>query len=279
MNIQKKLYLVLTTIGIAIYGITLYSCNADEQIPNINVQTKDFSQYLHIENYLSKKVFNKAEKDILKEALYRVKKNIAQNENGMYICKTAEELNISYDIYRDLSTIIEIGNNLGVHANTHRVMKRSENAWDLDPCGWAQDYVNDYLSDKDGGEFAQECFNNYWSGTGNNMTLSSNRFEDIKKYIKKPSSPYGMDLLGKNGKTYYTQQVSFYGTPYHYSLGTATVTYDLNLNPVGLSDTYDFDPKSWGDRDAKSEAMTRAVNIVGSICDASSFKISYGVTK
>lgn len=48
MNIQKKLYLVLTTIGIAIYGITLYSCNADEQIPNINVQTKDFSQYLYI---------------------------------------------------------------------------------------------------------------------------------------------------------------------------------------------------------------------------------------
>ena len=47
MNIQKKLYLVLTTIGIAIYGITLYSCNADEQIPNINVQTKDFSQYLY----------------------------------------------------------------------------------------------------------------------------------------------------------------------------------------------------------------------------------------
>ena len=92
MNIQKKLYLVLTTIGIAIYGITLYSCNADEQIPNINVQTKDFSQYLYIENYLSKKVFNKAEKDILKEALYRVKKNIVQNENGMYICKTAEEL-------------------------------------------------------------------------------------------------------------------------------------------------------------------------------------------
>lgn len=74
MNIQKKLYLVLTTIGIAIYGITLYSCNADEQIPNINVQTKDFSQYLYIENYLSKKVFNKAEKDILKEALYRVKR-------------------------------------------------------------------------------------------------------------------------------------------------------------------------------------------------------------
>lgn len=59
MNIQKKLYLVLTTIGIAIYGITLYSCNADEQIPNINVQTKDFSQYLYIENYLSKRCSTK----------------------------------------------------------------------------------------------------------------------------------------------------------------------------------------------------------------------------
>ena len=77
MNIQKKLYLVLTTIGIAIYGITLYSCNADEQIPNINVQTKDFSQYLYIENYLSKKVFNKAEKDILKEDITEeIKPNI-----------------------------------------------------------------------------------------------------------------------------------------------------------------------------------------------------------
>ena len=218
MNIQKKLYLVLTTIGIAIYGITLYSCNADEQIPNINVQTKDFSQYLYIENYLSKKVFNKAEKDILKEALYRVKKNIVQNENGMYICKTAEELNISYDIYRDLSTIIEIGNNLGVHANTHRVMKRSENAWDLDPCGWAQDYVNDYLGDKDGGEFAQECFNNYWSGTGDRMSISPDRFNDITQYVNKPNSFNGMSSFVKDGKQYYQSTASFYGTPYQYLL-------------------------------------------------------------
>ncbi len=252
MNIQKKLYLVLTTIGIAIYGITLYSCNADEQIPNINVQTKDFSQYLYIENYLSKKVFNKAEKDILKEALYRVKKNIVQNENGMYICKTAEELNISYDIYRDLSTIIEIGNNLGVHANTHRVMKRSENAWDLDPCGWAQDYVNDYLGDKDGGEFAQECFNNYWSGTGDRMSISPDRFNDITQYVNKPNSFNGMSSFVKDGKQYYQSTASFYGTPYQYSLGSATIIYDSNMNPVGLSDTYDFNPMSWGDRDAKS---------------------------
>jgi len=51
------------------------------------------------------------------------------------------------------------------------------------------------------------------------------------------------------------------------------------MNPVGLSDTYDFNPMSWGDRDAKSEAMTRAVNIAGTICDAASFNISYGITK
>ncbi|WP_302586759.1 hypothetical protein [Paraprevotella clara] len=111
------------------------------------------------------------------------------------------------------------------------------------------------------------------------MSISPDRFNDITQYVNKPNSFNGMSSFVKDGKQYYQSTASFYGTPYQYSLGSATIIYDSNMNPVGLSDTYDFNPMSWGDRDAKSEAMTRAVNIAGTICDAASFNISYGITK
>lgn len=273
---KSKFELLVFSLAFTTGCLTFHGCSNEEEIPSNYIAKSEYGEYLFINGYPTKTAFSPEEKRILKEALCRVTQHIAQDENGIYINNTAEELNMSYDIYADFMTLIELGNKQGT--KIHRIRKRTEIDWNIDPCGWAQEYVNEYLEDTDGGDFSQECFNNYWSGTGDNMSLSDERFEDITKYVEKPTSTMGMTSFKKNGKTYYQLTNDFYDTPYALSLGNATVIYDSKMNPVGLSDTYDFNPMSWGDRDIDKEAMTRAVFIAGNICGAEDFDILYGVT-
>ena len=157
----------------------------------------------------------------------------------------------------------------------------------LDPCDWVGSAIVDYLQSTagttsagmSGSEFAIECFNRYWSGTGKGMNLAGERFEKIKAYIpsRSKSDIYDRNMQAyiKNEKTYYKSQVSFYNTPYALSLGTATVVYDESLKPVGLYDTYNPDWKDDG-RSLKSEIQTRALSIAGAACSAKAFAIYYG---
>lgn len=156
----------------------------------------------------------------------------------------------------------------------------------LDPCDWVGSAIVDYLQSTagttsagmSGSEFAIECFNRYWSGTGKGMNLAGERFEKIKAYIpsRSKSDIYDRNMQAyiKNEKTYYKSQVSFYNTPYALSLGTATVVYDASFKPVGLYDTYNFD--SFKNRTWPKEGMVLAVRIAGTGCGAKAFNIYYG---
>lgn len=236
------------------------------------------NEYLYIENYINRIEFTQEEKYILKEAFFRMKKCIKQENKRIYVSKSADELSISEDIFYDLIIIIDVANYIDEKSYNNRIMKRSENMWDIDPCGWVHGYVNSYLEEQPGSEFSQECFNHYWEGTGNEMTVTNERFNDIVRNIKS-INVNNFEIFIKDGNKYYKYTADFYNTPYALSLGQASIIYNSKSQAVGLYDEYDFNPMEWGVREYDKEAMTRAVNIAGQICDAKSFTIKYGLIK
>lgn len=192
---------------------------------------------------------------------------------------------MSPDIYAAFSNITTMADHKKVMFKPSRL--RSSAAEDdtddsnfVNPCDLAYATASAYLQEHAGSEFSQECFNNYWMGSGNDMSLSSSRFNDISGYIPDRNNSNGLNEVNINGQTYYQGQVSFYGTPYELSLGTVNVTYDKNFNPVGLQDSYDFDSQIGnGTRDATSEMVTNMVNVAGTICGAKPYTIKYGIFK
>lgn len=56
----------------------------------------------------------------------------------------------------------------------------------------------------------------------------------------------------------YIVPVNFYKTNYGYAVGGATITFDINKNPVGFYDRWNLDPRPWGERSTKkAEFVTR----------------------
>jgi hypothetical protein len=247
--------------------------------------------YLSIEDFSSKTTFSDAEQEIIRVAMNRIGKFSQIKDGHVTITKTAQELNIAEDIYEMFEIFASYFNNqqpevslnpVKLKAGTEQILLPPINT---NPCDWVSGIIIDYFkinadntaAGKSGSEFSIECFKRYWSGTGKGMELSEERFKKIKEYIPKRSKNDPDDVskyvYTKNNKTYYKYIVSFYGTPYALSLGSATVVYDESFKPVGLYDTYDF---NWGGRSWNTEAMTRAVSIAGTVCMAKAFGIYYG---
>ncbi|GMQ30629.1 hypothetical protein Aconfl_32720 [Algoriphagus confluentis] len=126
-----------------------------------------------------------------------------------------------------------------------------------------------------GTEAGKDMFERYWLGKGD-MTLTQSQFEEIASLAK----AIGADKIeGKkielNGKEVNAKVISFYGTVHANSLGSSTLYYDLNNNPIGFYDVFDFDPKPWGVRPYDAEIKTRLVNLDGQMVGAKPFKIKF----
>lgn len=89
--------------------------------------------------------------------------------------------------------------------------------------------------------FAAECFWHHVKGKGD-MVLPDEEWEKVKKIVGtiNPSENTKYKII-EGDKTYFSKHVSFYDTEFANSLGTSTITFDSNGNPIGLYDPYDFD--------------------------------------
>lgn len=103
-------------------------------------------------------------------------------------------------------------------------------------------------------------FEHYWIG-GGTYTLSLQRFIAIVTWAGKAGAENLPELRTKfNGQDAIARNVSFYASPeYSLAFGTATIYYDLNNDPIGFYDVYNFDAKDWGTRSFSNEVKTRMV--------------------
>jgi hypothetical protein len=126
-----------------------------------------------------------------------------------------------------------------------------------------------------GSEAGKDMFERYWLGQGD-MTLTKEQFEDIVKVARMQGADkmQGVDKT-LNGPPVMAKVVSFYGTKYGNSIGSGTVFYDCDNNPIGFFDYFNFDSKPWGKRSFSAELKTRLVNTDGEANGAKPFKIVY----
>jgi hypothetical protein len=128
-----------------------------------------------------------------------------------------------------------------------------------------------------GSKFSKELFENFWLGKGvYYMRLST--FQQISDFIEKSGSNIEKKTIELSGKRYFVATYSFYASAiFDKVLGRAAIIFNSNGRPVGLYDTYDFDPKSWGDRSISNETKTRLVNLASRFgTNALPFNIFYG---
>jgi len=252
-------------------GIFMQGCSQEDDWLESSINQHE--EYLTVSNFDSKTVFSGQEKTVLKEAMNRVKWATYYGKNGFVVTKTASELNMDEGIYNVMKDIVLLANDQNLSIKPRLKPDNNEFGADVNPCDLVQSQINDYLYSHPGGAFSSDCFNHYWEGSATPLILTSDRFSDIRNYAAEYKAT-NIATFNSGGQTYYQGQVSFYGTPYELSFGTATITYNSQGQPVGIQDTYNFDARN--DRDLQSEIKTEAVNIAGTLCGAHSYYISYG---
>lgn len=109
-------------------------------------------------------------------------------------------------------------------------------------------------------------FNRFLKGEGETLCLTDGEFDDLVSIgnVRK-STRLSNGLL--------SQQVSYYGTPYENSLGTATIIRSGKNVPIQFYDFYDFDVGRG--RSLKGEAATALGSFIGTVAGGQEFAISY----
>ncbi|WP_222116056.1 RHS repeat domain-containing protein [Algoriphagus algorifonticola] len=162
----------------------------------------------------------------------------------------------------------EIRQRAGLKVNSNLATFQDQTRPDL--LGYGNFYRNQM-----GTEAGKDMFERYWLGKGD-MTLTQSQFEEIASLAKaKGADKIEGKKIELNGKEVIAKVISFYGTVHANSLGSSTLYYDLNNNPVGFYDVFDFDPKPWGVRSYEAEIKTRLVNLDGQMVGAKPFKIKF----
>ena len=92
------------------------------------------------------------------------------------------------------------------------------------------------ISSYAGSEFNQKMFWQFWLGQGD-YTLSDEQFNSIIENAIPIGDKYMSSWNGCEAKA---QSVSLYNTSFDNSIGTATIYYDMNDNPIGIHELYDF---------------------------------------
>lgn len=271
-----NLNLTIKTIFVALFTLSVFifiSCEKEELAPEQSITVDN--EYLSIDNLSSKTQFTKYENIILKKAKDRINKKIKyQNGNLSLAHVTAKDLNMSEDIFGLFQTIVTFYNETPKKGKIKLSKLKSSNT--ESEGGVICDVIGDAIEACAGSDYEKECFRNYWNGSGN-QTLSKTRFDDIAKNVD-ISKTSGWSQVVINGTVYYQCQASFYGNAtYDYALGTCTMYYDASGKAVGMKDTYDFDPKNFGERSAEAEALTRTIDTLGGACGAQDYNIGYGI--
>jgi hypothetical protein len=281
-------YVCLATI-IIVASCFVTGCQKEDS--DFFVETSLYETYLSIENFSSKTTFSNAEQEIIKEAMGRIEKYIQIADNHWIISKTYRELNMEEDIYSMFKVYISFLGDYqqqNIKSTTIRLKSGGESSNSSSLCSIAYTVMKNYLQshfsstsattseNNKGAEFSVACFNHYWSGTGNTMYLTAGQFSEIKKFIPSQINSSGLTPVNILGQIFYKKSVSFYSTPYALSLGSATIIYNANFQPVGLTDTYDFNTSGWNNRPGWNDEITWATGVIGTACGAKDYDIRYG---
>lgn len=247
MNVNLWSVNIFVVIALSITSF-MFACQKDDNLYGLEPSNDIlYKEYLSIDGFSSKTIFSETEKRILKEAILRVDKYFDYQNDNWVVSKSAKELNMSEDIYNVFTDIFDLCTQNGTKYPINDLMRMrlksgtetNTAALSLSPaCISTYLAASTYLSVNSSGDFAQSCFNNYWF-SGGNMTLSQSQFQQLTNSAPTPTN---LTIVSINGTSYYSGQVSFYGnSSYALALGSATMYYDMNMNPVGFKDNYDFD--------------------------------------
>lgn len=124
--------------------------------------------------------------------------------------------------------------------------------------------------------YARELQKHYINGDGADYHISRERLYDIFNQAVLNDAIMWNEMRPVEGDVYKIP-VNLYKTDYYLAFGTATIFINLDLTgkvyPVGIFDTWDLDPKPWGDRSYPAELITRYYN--WRLHDGKPFKITY----
>jgi RHS repeat-associated protein len=124
-------------------------------------------------------------------------------------------------------------------------------------------------------DFENKLWGMYVRGRVAKYQLSDSEFKSIVLAATPYSDIRPSAVTFSDGSAGLAQLVSTYGNKeMGYAIGSATL-YLQNGTAVGLRDTYDFDPKPWGERPRPAEIVTRVANGF-SQTGQSGFKVCYG---
>ena len=133
--------------------------------------------------------------------------------------------------------------------------------------------------------FAKDLFEHFWMDLGNatlndeqfskivqEALFGDGRFRDTEGKDINVYTPWGSVTFGK------VYSVSFYkSSEYGLAFGTANLYFDLQGNPIGFRDYYDFDHQPAGQRSTSAEGKTRAVAKASEIANRGTpYSITYG---
>lgn len=129
--------------------------------------------------------------------------------------------------------------------------------------------------------FSKDVFDNYML-QGGDFPLSQGRFNDIADIaagLKPAGEP--VQVMSADGEPLIRRQYRFNNKSpeYKYALGTASLFYTPDGNPVGFYDDYDFDPSSSTypkDRSRAAEAQVRIMHGLEHWDGGKPFPIYYG---
>ncbi|MBO6024324.1 MAG: hypothetical protein J6P83_05665 [Bacteroidales bacterium] len=115
----------------------------------------------------------------------------------------------------------------------------------------------------------------YLEGTGLDVLLTKDQFDNLMRHGEIDFST--AELIDDD---FFVANVSFYGSDLdlHLSFGTATVKFKMENNRIefyAFRDTYNFDPKPWGERGTVNELIVRAYN---KLSNGTQFGIYYNKT-
>jgi len=115
----------------------------------------------------------------------------------------------------------------------------------------------------------------YLEGTGLDVFLTRDQFDNLMQHGEIDFST--AELIDDD---FFIANVSFYESDLdlHLSFGTATVKFKMENNRIELyafRDTYNFDPKPWGERGPVNELLVRTYN---KLSNGTQFGIYYNKT-
>ena len=161
---------------------------------------------------------------------------------------------------------------------------------------WTYEQIRNYLMDnytKDSmflficlagslSSFETKCFKQYWYAMGN-LLLSDDEWNGIKEVTNRSEYQKGKKVIDittitKDGKVlqdtviYYVKSISFYDcSEYNYALGTSTITFTEQGEPIGLYDVYDFN--NMENRGIRINKITVTIGELGKMFEAEAYEL------